>query len=107
MQVILSEGKTVTLKERYPFKDNRDLIVLYRNMNAEQLESMFPVAAKMVEAWDYESDPSDVASYEELDALDLWRLFRHINDFWVERVVTFPKPLANGSTAPLPLASAN
>lgn len=98
-ELLLSDGR-VTLKERYPFKDNRDLIPLYRAMRADAPETMIPVAVKMVESWDYPGDPADPAAYEEMDAIDLWRLFRFINDFWAARVLVDPKPSASGSTAP-------
>jgi hypothetical protein len=102
----LTDG-VVRLRERYPFKDNRDLIPLYRAMQADKPETLIPVAVKMVESWDLPGDPKDPAAYEEIDAIDLWRLFRFINDFWAERVLLAPKPSANGSIEVSPSEKTN
>lgn len=93
-------GKRVVFKDSYPLKDNKDLIPLYRAMDPADPMTAIPVAVRMVTEWEFDGDPTGPAAYEEMDAMEFWALYRAINDFWFDRVVSIPKPLANGSTVP-------
>lgn len=96
------EAQPFVLRQRYPLKDNADLVARYRQMDADDIATMVPLAVRMVEQWEFDGDPADPASYEMLDVVsEAWPLFRAINTFWFERVAGAPKkpPSAGNSSS--------
>lgn len=100
MAEIVVAGKRVEIRDTYPVKEYPDLISQYRGMKPENPISVVPVAQQMVVSWEYEGDPSQSETYQEMDAIALWGLFRGINDFWAERLYEAPKSLPAASTEP-------
>lgn len=69
MEVTIA-GKRVTFRDRLPAKQNWDLIKTFQkfsdmdNLDFDQLARVF---AAMVESWEFDGDPADIASYGALD----------------------------------------
>lgn len=83
MAEIVVNGKRVTLRERYPLGEHKDLVGVFRAMDPGDVSSMIPLATRMIEAWEFEGDPTEAASYDALDVpTEAWPLYRELNTFW-------------------------
>ena len=90
MSETIVSGKRVVFKKHMAIKEYPHLIGDYRKMNANEPQTAIPVAMQMIESWDFPGDPATAESYESMDALQYWALFRAINDEWYSRVAAPP-----------------
>jgi len=70
MQITLN-GKTVTYRDKFPAKQSWPLMQLFDGFKGGLAGISFEMAAGLlaaaVDTWEYEGDPHDLASYENLD----------------------------------------
>lgn len=70
---ITINGKAVTIKDRFPAKENWDLpnvLMSFARQEGEQgfdLQRIVPALPRLIEAWEFQGDPADPDAYGELD----------------------------------------
>ena len=62
-------NKKVVLRERISLGDGYDIIDLFSSIDSNDLRTSIPIMTKMIESWEFEGEPSDRASYDNLDVL--------------------------------------
>ena len=62
-------NKKVVLRERISLGDGYDIIGLFSSIDSNDLRTSIPIMTKMIESWEFEGEPSDRASYDNLDVL--------------------------------------
>jgi len=68
--VIEIDGKAVTMRSRFPAKENWDLPGLFMRLGGGDdfdLKQMVPILPRLIQSWEFEGDPADEAAYGELD----------------------------------------
>lgn len=60
-------GKRVTFKARLPLRESRDMPKLLRASEADDYDSQVRILTKLIESWEFDGNPSDPESYEDLD----------------------------------------
>lgn len=67
MAEVTIAGKRVTFRERVPLKLGARLPKLAGEIDGEDFSTVVPVLQMLIESWEFEGDPADAASYDELD----------------------------------------
>ena len=62
-------GKKVTFKAKLPLREARSLPKLLAATAADDYDSQIAVMVILIDSWDYDGDPSDPKSYEDMDIL--------------------------------------
>ena len=62
-------GKKVVLRERIILGEGYDIIGLFSSIDSNDLRTSIPIMTKMIESWEFDGEPSDRASYDNLDVL--------------------------------------
>ncbi len=62
-------GKKVVLRERITLGEGYDIIGLFSSIDTNDLRTSIPIMVKMIESWEFEGEPDDPASYDQLDVL--------------------------------------
>ncbi len=60
-------GKKVVLRERITLGEGYDILGLTARVDNEDFRTTVPVMIKMIESWEFDGDPSESASYDEMD----------------------------------------
>lgn len=86
-------GKNVKLKDRLPLKDGAKLPELASKANSNNLLDIVPVCALLIESWEFPGNPSDTASYDDLDIFtEITPLVKAVSEYISDRLNTNPKP---------------
>lgn len=62
-------GKTVTLRERFPLEEFFNLPALADQIDLKDARTAIPLLAAVVESWSFDGDPGDYDSYVGMDAV--------------------------------------
>lgn len=69
-QVVTLDGHKVAFKGSLgTLKDSFDIIGLVNAASMTDLRTQVPLMVKMIDAWDFGGDPTNKASYDDLDTL--------------------------------------
>ena len=62
-------GKKVVLRERITLGEGYDIIGLFSSIDTNDQRTSIPIMVKMIESWEFEGEPDDPASYDQMDVL--------------------------------------
>jgi hypothetical protein len=80
-------GKRITLRKRLPASEGGKIYGLLSAGSMDDMLSYAPFLALLIEAWGFEGDPRDVASYDALDVPgEFMPLIREVVNRWRARV---------------------
>lgn len=80
-------GKTVTLRKRLPASEGGKVYALLQAGSMTDMLTYAPFLALLIEAWQFDGDPRDVASYDALDTpTELMPLISEVTRRWAARV---------------------
>lgn len=100
MAEITIAGKRVVLRERFPLKDNADLLKAWREAKSEDMQTVVPLCIRHVESWEFEGNPADPESWQELDVLtEIRPIWAAVNDAMYERVIGTPGKSESASSS--------
>lgn len=68
MQIEIT-GKKVVLKDSIPLSEGYDLLGLILEGTNKDMKTMVPIMMKVIESWEFDGDPNNKESYEQLDVL--------------------------------------
>lgn len=90
-------GLTVRIKERIPLSLAPKLPKMLADCGDGDFRTQVKVLALVLESWGFAGDPSDTASYEDLDVFDIAAMGRHVGLYLGAKLTHDPK--AAGSAA--------
>lgn len=80
-------GKKVTLRARLPASEGGTVYALLQAGSMTDMLTYAPFLALLIEAWGFDGDPRDVASYDALDTpTELMPLISEVTRRWAARV---------------------
>lgn len=100
-RVLEVAGKRVWLKERLPLKDGAKIVGLAQAINDQDLESAVPLFKLLIERWEFDGDPAEDASYEDLDIFSVFLpLVAGVGPYVQSKLDAGPKASARPSGSP-------
>lgn len=101
MEITLTTGKKVVLRERYPTREFDDLRKKLANMNADipWLKRAI-LLRRFVEAWDFEGDPQKPEAWGDLDLFTEFTAIELAVAELLDTMVSTAKNLVSKSTTP-------
>lgn len=89
---IVVAGKRVVLRQRFPLKENADLLKLWFEASAADMNTVVPLCQRHIESWEFDGDPQDLATWEEMDVISEVRpIWNAVARAMESRVVSAPK----------------
>ena len=101
MEITLTTGKTVVLRERYPTREFDDLRKQLAGLGADipWLKRAI-LLRRFVESWEFEGDPQEPEAWGDLDLFAEFTAIELAVAKLIERMVDTAKNLASKSTTP-------
>lgn len=94
-------GRRVWLRERLPLKEGKRIVALAQAVSDQDLDTALPLLALLIERWEFDGDPSDAASYENLDVFsEVLPLLLGVGPYVQAKLEGVPKAPAGASSSP-------